>query len=163
MEAWSSVLIGLVLCFAAGWLVDSHLRAWRNVRQRRDELDPHEWEYRLSQFNRRMQTSAILGLLGLGILVGQLIGALGVPPLVRFLYWGAIMLLTVWLGVLAFVDFSATRRYFGRLREDFHDQKTRLQEELRRLRRLRGNGRREGEVSREDQETEDPDAGKKDL
>ena len=50
MEAWSSVLIALLLFLAAGWLIDSHLRTWRKVQKRRHELEPNELKKELDRW-----------------------------------------------------------------------------------------------------------------
>lgn len=140
VEVWSSVLIGLLLLAAAGWWTSSHLRTWRTVQRHRDQVEPKEFDYRRRQFRRRMQTTAMLGLLGLGILAAQLVSVLPVPPQVIVISWGVVMLLAVWLGLLAVADLVSTRYYFGRLKHDNFLEQVRLQAELRRLQRLRGNG-----------------------
>jgi hypothetical protein len=140
VEVWSSVLIGLVLLVAAGWLTSSHLRTWRTVQQHREQLEPKEFDYRRRQFRRRMQTTAMLGLLGLGILAAQLVSVLPVRPQVIVICWGVVMLLAVWLGLLAVADLVSTRYYFGRLKHDYFLEQVRLEAELRRLQRVRGDG-----------------------
>lgn len=144
MGAWSSVLVALLLFFAAGWLIDSHLRTWSKVQKNQGQLEPNELDYRRRQFRRRMQTSAMLGMIGIAILVGQLISLLPIPRLLVVLFWGGVMLMAIWLGMLAIADMVSTRFYFARLKQNYMAQEARLQAELRRLQRTRGNGQAAG-------------------
>ncbi len=155
MEVWSSILVALVLFVAAGWLVDAHMRTWYRVQKRRNELDPRELDYRARQFRRRMQTSAMLGLIGTGILVGQLISLLSVPRWLVLLVWLAVLVLVVWILLLALADMISTRFYFSKLKQDYVTQEARIQAELRRMQRARD----QGGQSERDPEAESPDAG----
>jgi len=140
VEVWSCVLVALVALLAAGGLMHSHLRTWRTVQQRATELDPKEVDYRRRQFRRRMQTSAMLAVVGVGILVGWLLIVFRAPPLVTVVFWSGVMLLVVWLVVLATADMISTRYYYSRLKQDYLVEQARLQAELRRIERTRGNG-----------------------
>ena len=140
MDIWSSLLISSFLLLCAAGLMASHVRSWRNVLGQRQGLDSREFDYRWRQYRRRMQTSAMLGLLAVALLVGQLIQRLSLPPLAVFVFWGGVLLLVVWLALLAVADIVATKHYFGKLRRDFLIEQAKLQAELRRIQQLRGNG-----------------------
>ncbi|MFH1920494.1 MAG: hypothetical protein ABIP48_11490 [Planctomycetota bacterium] len=141
MEIWSSALIALVLWLAAAWLMNSHFATWRAVLRQESQLGPKEFDYHRRQFRRRMQTSAMLGFVGLGMLVGRLLMVYGAPPLVVVVFWTGVLLLVVWLGLLAVADMVSTRYHFSRLRQNHVVEEARLEDELRRLKRTRGNGR----------------------
>lgn len=129
----------------------SHVRTWRRLRQQ--ELGPDDYDYRRRQYRRRMQTSAMLGLLAVAILVGQLI-ALRIESRVLLLsYWGGVLLVVGWVGLLAVVDMLATKHHFSRLRQGYLVEQAKLQAELRRIRAARGNGK----PSKRDHEPESKD------
>jgi hypothetical protein len=132
-------LVSVLLLLAAVGLMASHFRSWRICQ--RQELDPAEFDYRRRQFRRRMQTSAMLGIVAVAILVGHVLTLWLRSPEFAALFCGAIILLVVWTCLLALIDIWATQHYFGRLRYDARVEQARLQAELRRLQALRGNGK----------------------
>jgi predicted lipid-binding transport protein (Tim44 family) len=139
MDIWSSALISLFLLLCAAGLMVSHVRTWRRVQSQQPEAA--ERDYHRRQFRRRMQTSAMLGVLAVGILLGRLLMSFGAPPLVIFLYWTGVILLVLWLALLAVADMLATKHYFGRLRQDYLIEQAKLQAEVRRIQAARRNGK----------------------
>jgi ABC-type xylose transport system permease subunit len=139
MDIWFSALVSLFLLLCAAGLMALHVRAWR--RCQRQQLAARELDYRRRQFRRRMQTSALLGVLAAAIFLGSLITG---PPLVMLAFWGAALLVAIWVLLLAAADVVATRFHFGRLRADYLIEQAKLQAEIRRLRALRGNGKPKG-------------------
>jgi hypothetical protein len=121
----------LVLC-AAG-LMAAHVRAWR--RARNEPMEPKERDYRRRQYRRRMQSSAMLGLAGVGILLAQVL-----PRPWNFFALCGVLLLVCWLILLAVVDMLATKFYFGRVRQRYLLEEVKLEAELRRAELLRRNG-----------------------
>ena len=83
------------------------------------ELDAREQNFRRRQYRRRLQTSAMLGVLGGAILVGQLLIAWPASESVLVLYWTGVFLLVLWLALLALADMAATRLYYGRERDKY--------------------------------------------
>ena len=138
MDRWFGVTVSVLLLLCAGAMILSHLRAWRRLQER--ELDSKERDYRRRQLRRRVQTSALLGLAGVAILLGQWITA---PPWV-FAIWGIVLFLLGWMTVLAFADILATKYYYGRIRHQYLLEEVKLQAELRRLQGIRGNGKAGG-------------------
>ncbi|MGD0899772.1 MAG: hypothetical protein ABR915_18220 [Thermoguttaceae bacterium] len=128
MDYVSSVLISLLGSGLMAW----HLAAWR--RQRSQDLDARERNYRHRQFVRRMQTSAMLALLGVAILAGQLLTPWLQQQLVFVLFWGGVLVVVLWLVLLALADIVATQHHFSRLRTDNVVERAKLQAEARRLR-----------------------------
>ncbi len=143
MHTWPLVLFPLFLLLAAAAMMASHVRAWRRVRQqdlRGDDLDFHRRQYR-----RRMQTSAMLGLLAVAIVAGQLLTRWAESKLVEVGYLAAALVLLAWLVLLAVVDIVATTHHFGRLRRTYLVEQAKLQAELRRIRTPHGNGKPRGQ------------------
>jgi hypothetical protein len=146
-DLWSTALVSLFLVGAAGGLILWHLRAWRQV-ARETTLEERERDFRWRQFRRRMQTSAMLGLLGVAIFVGRLLMAIPASPLVIFVYWGGVLVLLLWMFLLALVDAWATRYHFSRMRHECFIEQVKLQAEVDRLRAAGGNGRAPGKPHR---------------
>jgi len=140
VEIWSSALIALVLLLAAEWLIRSHLATWRAVLRQKGQLEPGEFDYHRRRFRRRMQTSAMLGIVGIAMPAGQVLMVAWPHPLVVSIFWSGVMLLVAWLGLLAGSDMVSTRYHFSRLKQDYVVEEARLKAELRRLKRTRGNG-----------------------
>jgi hypothetical protein len=139
MDFPSSLLVSLLLLFSGGGLMAWHVMAWR--RGRSQEMDDLERNYRRRQFVRRMQTSAMLGLLGVAIITGQVLTPRLHSRLFAALFWGGVLLMVLWMALLALADIVATQQHFGRLRNDYIVERAKLQAEARRLQNLRGNGR----------------------
>jgi hypothetical protein len=153
MELWSSILVAVSLLLAAGVLIHSHQRAWQSLRQRRGQLEPSEYDFRRRQLRRRSQTSAMLGLVGIGMLIGRLLIVWRAPPLLVVVFWGGVMLLVVWMALLAVADIVSTRLYFSRLKQNYMVEHARLQAQLRRIERTRGNGRPDDQHAEESEQT----------
>ncbi|MCE5303159.1 MAG: hypothetical protein LLF97_08635 [Planctomycetaceae bacterium] len=135
MDLFLAILISSLLLLVAAVLIVSHVRAWRAFQ--REPSEAEERDYRWRQFRRRMQTSAMVALLAVAVLVGY-----GIPPgLVALAFWLGVMLLVCWLALLAAVDIWATKHYFGRLTHETLVHKLRLEAELRRLQATEGNGK----------------------
>ncbi|HID78528.1 MAG TPA: hypothetical protein EYP56_21370 [Planctomycetaceae bacterium] len=144
MDVWSWVVMPLVLLGFATALLVAHVRAWQRVRCRADQLGVRELAFRRSQFRRRMQTSAMLAVLAIGLLVGRWIQSPPVAPLIFLIYWMVVLLLVIWMGLLAVADIASTKHHYGRIRDGYVIEQARLEAELRRRERIRGDGQQEG-------------------
>jgi len=127
-----------------------HVRAWRAQRQRK--LEPEEREFFRRQFRRRMQTSTMLAIIAAALPVGPWIIQMADEhreadwPKRGFAVWVAVLIgLLVWVGLLAVADIWASRHFFGRLRQRYWLEKTRLEAELRRIHGAGGNGKPSGD------------------
>jgi hypothetical protein len=136
VESWSYLLVSLFLLTCAAGLIVSHVHTWRHTQTRATSTE--EFEYRRRQYRRRMQSSVMLAILAMAIFVGQWITH---PPWLPFVYWGAVVLVVVWVGLLAVADMVATKHYFGRLRDDFLIEQAKLRAEVRRLQKSRSDGK----------------------
>jgi hypothetical protein len=135
VEVWQTILVSLVILLASAVLLTSHVHTWKTLQA--EPLEPEDREYRRRQFRRRMQCSSMLGLLAVAIVVGRLLMDARRLPLVIFVYWSAVVLVVLWIGLLAVVDMLATKRHFARLRQHCLIEQAKLQAELR---RRQGNG-----------------------
>ena len=132
----SSVVVALLLCGSSAGLIAWHIRAWRRLQGR--EIGEGERNFRRRQYRRRMQTSAMLGVLGAAIFIGQLL-MIWVPSQ-RFLvvYWSGVVLLVFWVAILALADMTATGFYYSREKNENLVEHARLRAELRRAAGNRG-------------------------
>ena len=127
-----SAAVALVLGVTSVGLIAWHVRAWN--RWQRAEIDSRERDFRRRQYRRRMQTSAMLGILGVAILLGQLLMNRTVPLLFLVIYWSGVLGLLLWVALLALADMAATSFYYSREKNDCVVEQARLQDELRRAR-----------------------------
>jgi hypothetical protein len=121
----SLVVAALLLILAAG-LVQLHLRAWHKAQQAPSPERDMKFAWR--QCRRRLQTSVMIGLVGVGILVAPLVDD---DPMLLLLVWGAVLALLAWVVLLALADMLDTRQFFGRERRENLAEQVRLQHELR--------------------------------
>ena len=135
MVSWFSTLVALALLFAACGLIVWHVRMWRRAERR--SSDGQGLDYYRRQYRRRMQTSALLALVAVAIFVGQFITR---PPVAVLVFWGGVLLVLFWIGLLAVADVVATKLHFARLRAHYRVEEAKLQMELRRIRGAGGNG-----------------------
>lgn len=134
MELAIFVAFAVVLAGLSAALVWWHLASWRALRE--TDLDPEEFDYRRRQFRRRMQTSLMLGAVGVAILIGSRISPQAHPSLFVFYWWG-VGLLVIWVALLAVADMISTRQYIGRLRSRYQRE---LDAARRELLKREGNG-----------------------
>lgn len=127
---------GAVIALGLGLLI-SHVRTWRNKRSQLAAGD--ELRYHRRRFLRRVQTSAMLTLAGVALIIGQLIPPHIWPSLFVF-FWCGVALLLAWVVLLALADAAATRAYVGRLQQQRTAERSALEQELMQLRRRNQNG-----------------------
>jgi hypothetical protein len=124
--ATSLVLIGL-----SGYLLDAHRRTWRAAQQDAS-LSDRDRRFAQSQYRRRTQSSAIIGVLG---------AAIGIYPLVPMRLWPMTIYVASLAGacgcivLLAALDAWASRQNYVRLRNEQLADQVKLAREL---------GRRDG-------------------
>jgi UDP-N-acetylmuramyl pentapeptide phosphotransferase/UDP-N-acetylglucosamine-1-phosphate transferase len=132
MNYLPSIIVGLLLCAASGGLMVWHIRAWKRLQA--DDLDEKGREFHRQQYRRRMQTSGMLGLLGVAIMLGQLLMLWVTSAIFLLLYWGLVVVLVIWMALLALADMTATNVYYSQEKSLSVVEHARLQAELRRAR-----------------------------
>jgi hypothetical protein len=142
MENFIAVIaFSILLLLGATLLMLSHVRAWR--RHREAELDEKELDFRRRQFRRRMQTSAMIGLLGITLSVGYFLTIWSNSGWFVLGFIGTMSFLICWVCLLALVDIWATNRHFSLIRNKNLLEQTKLRAELRRLEAGKNNGHRD--------------------
>jgi small-conductance mechanosensitive channel len=105
----STLVFAISLLAVAAALIAWHLLAWRKADH--GGLTDEDYRFYRSQFRRRMQTSALLGVMGLLAL-----GDLWITGTVaRAALWSVMFLLLVWVLLLAAADWLASRLHFDKL------------------------------------------------
>lgn len=129
-DFWTSLSICTVLLAASLWLIWSHWERLAAV-EADEKLEERERNHLRRRYRRRIQTSTMLGVVGVAILGGRLF-----PPdasgLAGVVYWLCLTLLVLWMALLGLADVISTRLYFGRLRRDVEIRRTALAAQLRR-------------------------------
>jgi hypothetical protein len=125
VETYLPLAVGGVLVGAAAMLIALHRQAWRSVD--RGLAAQSEQNFAAAQYRRRVQTSAMIGVVGVLIAGGP-----WVPPgWVMAGYWLVVVLLVLWLVMLALADALASRLHFGRIEQQQTLERLRLQALLR--------------------------------
>jgi amino acid permease len=141
MDISSIILVSVLLLLVVAGLIISHVRAWRDFQQA--NLDAEEFDYRRRQFRRRMQTSAMLGVVAAGLLIGYLLTVWLCSDWFTVIFWTAMMGLACWIVLLAIVDVWATKHHFNRMRHHCLVEQAKLQAELHRMQAYQGNEKRQ--------------------
>src|SRR5436190_16044253 len=112
---WPTVVVSAALALVSFVLMAWHVKSWREADH--GGLTERDYEFFCRQFRRRMQSSAMLGVIGLLIL-----GHVWVRDNTMLaLYWTGVLGLLVWTVLLAAGDFAASRLHYG---SQVADQKT---------------------------------------
>lgn len=124
-----AICVGLV--GVAVWLIRVHWEHWQEV-DTAPNLPAREREHLKKRYRRRMQTSTMVGFVGIAILAGRLFPAED-PSIVTVFYWAGVALLVLWMALLALADMIATRVHYGAQRRKFDGERAKLEAQLRRL------------------------------
>ena len=100
---WPSFIAAAVLLAVSALLIARHLATWRRVAATSRDADERDFRWR--QFRRRVQTSGLLGTVGLAIFLGEVLPS----PVAKLICWAAAVLFTMWMMVLAVADLVTTR------------------------------------------------------
>lgn len=137
-------ITGAILLVFGLAMIRSHRQSW--AAQKNDaELPEAERVYLYRRYRRRMQTSAMLVVLGILIALGDaLVPWRNLPPIAYFIYWGGVLLLTLWVILLAFGDMASTRVHARISLAQVQEKRRQLEQELAEYRNRRSNGRESG-------------------
>jgi hypothetical protein len=136
---WPAIIFGTVLIVLSVGLMISHAMARRS--QTMSALDDEERTYLARRFRRRMQASALIGVVGVAVLGGLWVDR---PP-GEALYWCGVFLLVIWILILAGADAASTQSFFREMQSRRAAEHVALHKEIERYRRHEGNGQNEKE------------------
>jgi hypothetical protein len=118
--------LSLLLMGLAGVLLDMHRRSWRAMEQNA-AISPRDRRFARSQYRRRRQASAIIGVLG---------AAIGIWPVVPMRPWPIVVYVAALGGsciaimLLAAIDAWASRQNYVRLQTEQFAAQIRLAREV---------------------------------
>jgi hypothetical protein len=107
-------IISLTMLGLSGLLIDSHRRTWREVRDS-VAVATVDREFARAMYFRRMQASALVGLMGAAIGLWPLFDNQARPWALLF-YTAILLAACAWSMALAMFDLWATRRHYHRKR-----------------------------------------------
>lgn len=132
---WPDLIAAGVIVGVAAALLVRNVRAWQRARSA--NLSAGELKFALAQCRRRMQTSAMLAIVG-GMIGG---GPWITAPLAVLVYWLGVVVLVAWIMLLALADVLATRMHFAQLETEHHLKQVKLHAALEAEQRKRAKGR----------------------
>jgi hypothetical protein len=118
----------IALIFLATALVARHVKHWKNVKSD-EKINASEKLFARRQCRRRVQSSAMLGLLPIGILVEPWIE----PPMGKLALGLSMLMLLGWLLILVGVDFVLAHFHYRRLHQQCLSQQIQLHQDVIRL------------------------------
>jgi len=134
-----SIGVGLTLVIAGLCMLRTHVLAWK--RQQSDEsLDNSDRAHLYARYRRRLQTSGLIAILGLLIPLGDSPMFWKQGPAVSTLFWGAILVITFWISLLALGDLVATRTHARIALSRIQRKQRDLEEQLAQLKKRNSNG-----------------------
>ena len=126
---WPTLLFSAALVLGSLTMLAWHIKSWREADH--GGLSERDYDFYRRQCRRRMQTSGMLGIIGLLIF-----GHLWVRDNTMLaLYWTGILGLLVWTVLLAVRDFAASRLHYGPQVADLRTEHLLLKREIERFRR----------------------------
>lgn len=105
---WSTILFAAALLALSAALIAWHVLAWRKADH--GGLADADFRFYKNQFRRRMQTSALVGIVGLLALLDLWIA----DVTSRAFLWCVVLLLVLWTVILAVSDWLASRLHFDK-------------------------------------------------
>lgn len=140
MQQPLAFLFPLVLCALSAILLALHIKKWRGLGQ--DSEDAELDAFHRRQLRRRIQASAMIGLLGIAIAGGMIIPWQRWPLAFAF-YWLVVIVCTLWIAVLALADLTHSRSYINHLNREHHIKRAELEAQIERYKTKQSNGQHE--------------------
>ncbi len=133
-----SCVLGVILvCLGLIWM-RSHLKTWRT--ERADEAaDDFDRTHHANRFQRRMQTSGMVVLIGILIPIGDVF-VWNWGPWTATVFWLGVLFLALWVGVQALGDFTSVQSYSRAAMTRVNSQRQQAEAELAEYRRRKANG-----------------------
>lgn len=126
---WPTLIFSGLLVAASLILLAMHVKTWREADH--GGLAERDYEFYRRQYRRRMQTSGMLGIIGL-----LLLGHFWIrDTMMLALYWSGVLGLLIWTVLLALADWAASRLHYGPLVTDQQREHLLLQREIEKFRR----------------------------
>ena len=133
---WPAVIFGSGLVVLGVGMMIAHWRSWKRQQLEAETDTPDQLHY-ANRFRRRMQTSALIAIVGLLLGLGDVfIWRFGVPA--ATLFWMVMLILVCWIAVLAVGDMTAIQSHSKNQLADLETQRRVLEKELAEIRARNG-------------------------
>lgn len=133
---WPAVIFGSGLVVLGIGMMIAHWRSWKRQQQDADAGGSDRAHYG-NRFRRRMQTSALIAIVGLLLGLGDVfIWRFGVPA--ATLFWLVMLILVCWIAVLAVGDMTAIQAHSRNQLADIEAHRRVLEQELAEIRARTG-------------------------
>lgn len=133
-----SLTLGLLLVALGLLWMRSHRKAWRT--ERTDEsAEEFDRIHHAGRFQRRMQTSGMVVLIGILIPAGDVF-VWNWGPSVATVFWLGVLFLALWVGLQAVGDFTSLKSYSRAATTRVNTQRQQAEAELAEYRRRKSDG-----------------------
>ena len=133
---WPAVVFGSGLLVLGVGMMIAHWRSWKRQQHEADANDADRTHY-ANRYRRRMQTSALIAIVGLLLGLGDVfIWRFGVPA--ATLFWMVMLILVCWIAVPAVGDMTAIQSHSKNQLADLETQRRVLEKELAEIRARNG-------------------------
>ncbi len=139
---WWSIVFGVLLLVFSVVMLRRHVATWRAARDGKKDERARDFAFR--QYRRRMQGSAMIGIIGVAVIAGIWI----TDNTAALFFWLGVTLVVFWMALLALADLLATRHYYSQLQREQLEEHAALRGELERLKRRDGNGKPPGAAAK---------------
>jgi hypothetical protein len=140
MGDWGPAIAAVPLLALSLGLLAHHVSSWRRLKCRKD-LPPDDRRFFRRQLARRVQASALMGVLAVGLVVGANLISHRLTPRLFIFFWCGMLFLGIWMGLLAALDFRSVARYGKRKRHELANERfSRSPAEVARVGPHEGNG-----------------------
>ncbi len=133
---WPAVIFGGVLVVLGVGMMISHRRSWKRQQDEVGASDADRIHY-ANRFRRRMQTSALIAIVGVLLGLGDVfIWRFGVPA--ATLFWMVMLILVCWIAVLAVGDMTSVHSHSKNQLASLEAHRRAFEQELARIRTTNG-------------------------
>lgn len=132
-------LVGALLVIVGVVFLVSHFRTWKK-QQNDPTLEDEDRLHYYRRFRRRVQTSALIVLIGVLIPIGDAWPLLRQNASLFALYWLIVLLLAFWIVLQAITDMASTGAHTRVALSRVQRKRRELEEQLEQMRRGRMNG-----------------------
>ncbi len=131
---WSFLGFAAFLVAASALLLWHHQRVWQAAQT--DDLDERDFDFRRRQYRRRMQASAMIGIVGVAVAASLII----TDDILAGILWIAVLALVAWMLLLALADLVCSVYHYRQLRAEYTQEQVELKAKLKQIHRREGNG-----------------------
>ncbi len=123
---WVNIGFAILLLVVSALMMGEHALSWRRTQSR--QLDRVEFDFLQRRYQSRMQTSLLIGVIGVLIFIGIWVD----KPRAMAVYWLGVSMIVGWLLLAASADWSTSYRYLSQVRGKFIAEREALRADIKR-------------------------------